>query len=66
MSDNKIKILKNFKDIDPSALKIRRQIEINSLNYLVGSDYINLDTPIIESADLFFRKSLGFCKWSNV
>ncbi len=57
--NNKIKILKNFKDIDPSALKIRRQIEINSLNYLVGSDYINLDTPIIESADLFFRKSLG-------
>ena len=30
-----------------------------SLNYLIGSGYINLDTPVIEPADLFFRKSLG-------
>lgn len=59
MNDNKIKILKNFKDTDPSDLKLRREIEINSLNYLIGSNYINLDTPVIESADLFFRKSLG-------
>ena len=59
MKDNKIKILKNFKDTDPSDLKLRREIEINSLNYLIGSNYINLDTPVIESADLFFRKSLG-------
>jgi histidyl-tRNA synthetase len=59
MNDNKIKILKNFKDTDSSDLKLRREIEINSLNYLIGSNYINLDTPVIESADLFFRKSLG-------
>ena len=59
MNDNKIKILRNFKDTEPSDLKLRREIEISSLNYLIGSGYINLDTPVIESADLFFRKSLG-------
>jgi len=59
MNDNKIKILRNFKDTDPSDLKLRREIELNSLNYLIGSGYINLDTPVIEPADLFFRKSLG-------
>ncbi|MEC8048234.1 MAG: ATP phosphoribosyltransferase regulatory subunit [Chloroflexota bacterium] len=59
MNDNKIKILRNFKDTDPSDLKLRREIELSSLNYLIGSGYINLDTPVIEPADLFFRKSLG-------
>ena len=59
MKDNKIKILKSFQDIDFSSLKLRRNFEINSLNYLIDSGYINLDTPVIESADLFFRKSLG-------
>ena len=59
MNDNKIKNLKNFKDTDPSDLKLRREIELSSLNYLIGSGYINLDTPVIEPADLFFRKSLG-------
>ena len=57
--NNKIKILKNFRDTDSSTLKLRREMEITSLNYLVDSGYINLDTPVIESADLFFRKSLG-------
>ena len=59
MKDNKIKILKSFQDTDFSSLKMRRGFEINSLNYLIGNGYINLDTPVIESADLFFRKSLG-------
>ena len=55
----KLKILKNFQDIDFSSLKLRRDFEINSLNYLIDSGYVNIDTPVIESADLFFRKSLG-------
>ena len=59
MKDNKVKILKNFQDIDFSSLKLRRDFEINSLNYLIDSGYVNIDTPVIESADLFFRKSLG-------
>ena len=59
MKDKKIKILKSFQDTDFSSLKMRRGLEINSLNYLIGNGYINLDTPVIESADLFFRKSLG-------
>ena len=59
MKDNKIKILKSFQDTDFSSLKMRRSFEINSLNYLIDNGYINLDTPVIESADLFFRKSLG-------
>ena len=59
MKDNKIKILKSFQDTDFSTLKMRRSFEINSLNYLIDNGYINLDTPVIESADLFFRKSLG-------
>ena len=57
MKDNKIKILKSFQDTDFSSLKMRRSFEINSLNYLIDNGYINLDTPVIESADLFFRKS---------
>jgi len=59
MKDNKIKILKSFQDTEFSSLSLRRNFEINSLNYLIDSGYVNLDTPVIESADLFFRKSLG-------
>ena len=55
MNYNKIKILRNFKDTDPSDLKLRREIELSSLNHLIGSGYINLDTPVIEPADLFFE-----------
>lgn len=59
MDKNKVKILKNFNDIDSFSLKKRREIEMNSLDYLINSGYSNLDTPILESADLFFKKSLG-------
>ena len=59
MDKNKVKILKNFKDTDSFSLKKRREIEMNSLEYLINSGYMNLDTPILESADLFFKKSLG-------
>ena len=66
MKDNKIKILKSFQDTDFSSLKMRRGFEINSLNYLIGNGYINLDTPIIESADLFFRKSWAVLQETHI
>ena len=59
MKDNKVKILKNFQDIDFSSLKLRRDFEINSLNYLIDSGYVNIDTPVIESADLFLENLWG-------
>ena len=48
MKDNKIKILKSFQDTDFSSLRLRRDFEINSLNYLIDSGYVNIDTPVIE------------------
>ena len=58
-SDNKVLRLNNFEDFGPSRLKLLKYIENNCLEYLINSGYSNVDPPILESADLFFKKSLG-------
>ena len=58
-SDNKVLRLNNFEDLGPSRLRLLKHIENNCLEYLINSGYSNVDPPILESADLFLKKSLG-------
>ena len=58
-SDNKVLRLNNFEDFGPSRLRLLKHIENNCLEYLINSGYSNVDPPILESADLFLKKSLG-------
>ena len=58
-SDNKVLRLNNFEDFGPSRLRLLKHIENNCLEYLINAGYSNVDPPILESADLFLKKSLG-------
>jgi histidyl-tRNA synthetase len=58
-SDNKVLRLNNFEDFGPSRLRLLKHIENNCLKYLINAGYSNVDPPILESADLFLKKSLG-------
>ncbi len=58
-SDNKVLRLNNFEDFGPSRLKLLKHIENDCLEYLVSVGYSYVDPPILESADLFLKKSLG-------
>lgn len=57
--ENKVPRLKNFNDFGPDMLNKLKLIETKCLEYLGMQNYIYVDPPIIESADLFLRKSLG-------
>ena len=58
-SDNKVLRLNNFEDFGPSRLRLLKYIENGCLEYLISAGYSNVDPPILESADLFLKKSLG-------
>ena len=56
-SDNKVLRLNNFEDFGPSRLRLLKYIENGCLEYLISAGYSNVDPPILESADLFLKKS---------
>ena len=64
-SDNKVLRLNNFEDFGPSRLKLLKYIENNCLEYLINSGYSNVDPPILESADLFFKNHKKFNEYIN-
>ena len=54
-----IEILKQFLDRDQNSVSVIRESSDLVLKFLDSRNYISIDTPIIESTDLFIRKASG-------
>ena len=59
INNNKVEKLFNFNDLGPDKSSLLRVLEERCLEKLKSFSYNLIDPPILESSDLFFRKSLG-------
>ena len=59
INNNRVDKLFNFIDLGPEKSSLLRLLEERCLEKLKSFSYNLIDPPILESSDLFFRKSLG-------